>query len=125
MPNENFPNKHEILDFEDLPKDNYIIKVIGVGGGGGNAVSHMYRTNIHDVAFVLCNTDRQALNNSPVPVHLQLGEGLGAGGIPEVARNAAEDSEEEIRRMLDDGTKMSFITDYNLQQRRSGSGRAV
>ena len=103
-------NKQEVLHFEDLPEENSIIKVIGVGGGGGNAVSHMYRTNIHDVTFVLCNTDRQALNNSPVPTHIQLGEGLGAGGIPEVARKAAEESEDSIRRMLNDGTKMSFIT---------------
>ena len=110
MPSDNHTNKHAVLDFEDLPKDNCIIKVIGVGGGGGNAVNHMYRTNIKDVTFVLCNTDRQALSNSPVPVHLQLGEGLGAGGVPEVAQKAAEDSEDEIRRTLNDGTKMSFIT---------------
>ena len=73
-------------------------------------MNHMYRTNIKDVTFVLCNTDRQALSNSPVPMHLQLGEGLGAGGVPEVAQKAAENSEDEIRRMLNDGTKMSFIT---------------
>ena len=110
MKNDKETNKYEVLDFEDLPKENRIIKVIGGGGGGGNAVNHMYRTNIHDVTFVNCNTDRQALNNSPVPVHLQLGEGLGAGGIPEVARKIAEESEDDIRRMLNDGTKMSFIT---------------
>ena len=99
------------LDFADLPKENSIIKVIGVGGGGGNAVNHMYREGIHDVTFVLCNTDRQALNDSPVPVHLQLGtEGLGAGNKPERARKAAEESEDALRRMLDDGTKMAFIT---------------
>jgi len=103
-------DKQVELDFEDLPQHDSIIKVIGVGGGGGNAVNHMYRTNIHDVTFVLCNTDRQALSNSPVPAHLQLGEGLGAGGIPEVARKAAEASEADIRQALDDGTKMSFIT---------------
>lgn len=110
MPSEIYLDKHEVLDFEDLPKENCIIKVIGVGGGGGNAVNHMYRTNIQDVTFVLCNTDRQALNNSSVPAHLQLGEGLGAGGIPEVARKAAEESEDNIRQMFNDGTKMSFIT---------------
>jgi cell division protein FtsZ len=110
MTNDNHTNKQEVLDFEGLPKENCIIKVIGVGGGGGNAVNHMYRTNIQDVSFVVCNTDRQALNNSPVPVHLQLGEGLGAGNIPEVARKAAEDSEESIHQMFEDGTKMSFIT---------------
>ena len=104
-------NKPEGLDFEDLPKENCIIKVIGVGGGGGNAVNHMYREGIHDVTFVLCNTDRQALNDSPVPVHIQLGkEGLGAGNKPERARKAAEESEDDIRKMLNDGTKMSFIT---------------
>ena len=111
MPNDKYPNKHEVLDFEELPKENCIIKVIGVGGGGGNAVNHMYREGIHDVTFVLCNTDRQALNDSPVPVHIQLGkEGLGAGNKPERARKAAEESEDDIRRMLNDGTKMSFIT---------------
>ena len=97
-------DKPEALDFPDLPKENSIIKVIGVGGGGGNAVNHMYREGIHDVTFVLCNTDRQALNDSPVPVHLQLGtEGLGAGNKPERARKAAEESEDALRRMLDDG----------------------
>lgn len=88
-----------------------IIKVIGVGGGGGNAVNHMYREGIHDVNFVLCNTDSKALCDSPVPVRLQLGrEGLGAGNIPARAREAAEESVDDIRRMLDDGTKMVFIT---------------
>ena len=104
-------NKSQGLEFEDLPKENSIIKVIGVGGGGGNAVNHMYKEGIHDVTFVLCNTDRQALNDSPVPVHLQLGtEGLGAGNKPERARAAAEESEGALKRMLDDGTKMAFIT---------------
>jgi len=88
-----------------------IIKVIGVGGGGGNAVNHMYREGIHDVSFVLCNTDNQALNDSPVPFHLQLGhEGLGAGNKPAKAREAAEESIEEVRKMFQDGTKMAFIT---------------
>ena len=87
-----------------------IIKVIGVGGGGGNAVNHMYNEGIHDVSFVVCNTDKKALNDSPVPVKLQLGEGLGAGNKPEKARKACEDSIDEIHRMLDDGTKMVFIT---------------
>lgn len=76
-------NAPHILDFGEPEKENSIIKVIGVGGGGGNAVNHMYREGIHDVTFVLCNTDNQALNDSPVPVHLQLGkEGLGAGNKP-------------------------------------------
>lgn len=100
-----------LLDFGEPEKENSIIKVIGVGGGGGNAVNHMYREGIHDVSFVLCNTDAQALNDSPVPVHLQLGqEGLGAGNRPEKAREAAEESINDIRNMLDDGTRMAFIT---------------
>jgi cell division protein FtsZ len=101
----------DILDFGAPEKENSIIKVIGVGGGGGNAVNHMYREGIHDVTFVLCNTDNQALNDSPVPVHLQLGkEGLGAGNKPEKAREAAEESIEDIKAMLNDGTRMTFIT---------------
>lgn len=104
-------NKPTILDFGEEEKGNSIIKVIGVGGGGGNAVNHMYRDGIHDVTFVLCNTDNQALNDSPVPVHLQLGkEGLGAGNKPERARQAAEETIDDIRNMLNDGTKMAFIT---------------
>ena len=75
--------KSDILDFGIEEPSNSIIKVIGVGGGGGNAVNHMYKEGIHDVSFVLCNTDAQALNDSPIPVHLQLGkEGLGAGNKP-------------------------------------------
>ena len=104
-------NFNTILEFGDPGKANSIIKVIGGGGGGGNAVNHMYREGIHDVSFVLCNTDNQALNDSPVPVHLQLGkEGLGAGNDPNKARLAAEESIEDVRRMLSDGTKMAFIT---------------
>ncbi len=100
-----------LLDFGEPEKENSIIKVIGVGGGGGNAVNHMYREGIHDVTFVLCNTDNQALNDSPVPVHLQLGkEGLGAGNRPEKARAAAEESLEDIKKVLSDGTRMAFIT---------------
>ena len=88
-----------------------IIKVIGVGGGGGNAVNHMYREGIHDVNFVVCNTDSKALADSPVPVRLQLGkEGLGAGNRPGRAREAAEESIDSIHNMLNDGTKMVFIT---------------
>jgi cell division protein FtsZ len=94
--------------------DGSIIKVIGVGGGGGNAVNHMYRQGITDVSFVVCNTDNQALVKSPVPNKIQLGavttEGLGAGGKPEVAKCAAEESIEQIRNMLQDNTKMVFIT---------------
>ena len=88
-----------------------IIKVIGVGGGGGNDVNHMYREGIHDVNFVVCNTDSKALADSPVPVRLQLGkEGLGAGNRPGRAREAAEESIDSIHNMLNDGTKMVFIT---------------
>ena len=102
--------KKEILDFGEA-EQNSIIKVIGVGGGGGNAVNHMYREGIHDVTFVLCNTDAQALNDSPVPRHLQLGkEGLGAGNKPEKAREAAEETIDDIKDMLNDGTRMAFIT---------------
>ena len=104
-------NNIPIVDFGLPEKEHSIIKVIGVGGGGGNAVNHMYREGIHDVSFVLCNTDNQALNDSPVPVHLQLGkEGLGAGNKPEKARQAAEESIDDIKNMLDDGTRMTFIT---------------
>ena len=104
-------NRPTILDFGEEEKGNSIIKVIGVGGGGGNAVNHMYSDGIHDVTFVLCNTDNQALNDSPVPVHLQLGkEGLGAGNKPERARKAAEETLDDIKNMLNDGTKMAFIT---------------
>lgn len=91
-----------------------IIKVIGVGGGGGNAVTHMFREGIQDVKFVLANTDNQALFESDVPVKIPLGrqvtQGLGAGNKPERARMAAEESIDEIRNVLSDGTKMAFIT---------------
>ena len=111
MPNKDNNIRPAILDFGDPEKEHSIIKVIGVGGGGGNAVNHMYREGIHDVTFVLCNTDAQALNDSPVPVHLQLGkEGLGAGNKPERARMAAEETIDDIKNMLNDGTRMAFIT---------------
>ncbi len=104
-------NTHEILDFGVPEEKHSIIKVIGVGGGGGNAVNHMYKEGIYDVTFVVCNTDNQALNDSPVPVKLQLGnEGLGAGNRPEKARAAAEESIDDIHNMLNDGTRMAFIT---------------
>ena len=99
------------LDFGEPDRQNSIIKVIGVGGGGGNAVNNMYKQGIHDVSFVVCNTDAQALKDSPVPERLQLGsEGLGAGNQPEKARLAAEESIDDIKAMLSDGTKMDFIT---------------
>ncbi|MEO1655315.1 MAG: cell division protein FtsZ, partial [Bacteroidota bacterium] len=91
-----------------------IIKVIGVGGGGSNAVSYMYNKGIKDVEFIVCNTDVQALNLSAVPAKLQIGanltEGLGAGANPEIGREAALESKEEIRELLSHYTKMLFIT---------------
>lgn len=99
----------------DLPKHHKsIIKVIGVGGGGSNAVNHMFSQGIKDVEFIVCNTDSQALKTSGVPHKLQIGtnltEGLGAGANPEVGRNAALESKEEIRDLLGNDTKMVFIT---------------
>jgi len=98
----------------DLPKEkSSIIKVIGVGGGGSNAVNHMYKQGIKDVDFIVCNTDRQVLDASPVPLKIQLGaaltEGLGAGSLPEMGRKAALENEEEIKKALAK-TKMLFIT---------------
>lgn len=103
-----------MIQFE-LPKEqSSIIKVIGVGGGGSNAVNHMYRQGITGVDFIICNTDKQALDVSPVPIKIQLGQtltqGLGAGSIPEVGRNAAIESIEQIKEILSTGTKMVFIT---------------
>ena len=93
------------------PENPCIIKVVGVGGGGGNAINHMYREGIHDVTYVVCNTDKKALSDSPVPNHLQLGkDGLGAGNNPVVGRQRAEESIDDIREMLNDGTRMVFIT---------------
>lgn len=95
----------------DMPKEQpSIIKVIGVGGGGSNAVNHMYTQGIKGVDFMVCNTDMQALIASPVPAKIQLGEGLGAGAIPEVGRKAALDKIEEIKTAIGENTKMVFIT---------------
>ena len=99
----------------DLPKNqSNVIKVIGVGGGGSNAINHMFRQGIVGVDFVICNTDSQALQNSPVPNKIQLGigltEGLGAGANPEIGQQSALESIEEIEKMLDSNTKMIFIT---------------
>lgn len=87
-----------------------LIKVIGVGGGGGNAVAHMYRENLEGVRYLVCNTDRKALDDNPVPDHLQLGPGLGAGGKPEKGRELAEENIEKIKESLDADTRMVFIT---------------
>ena len=99
----------------DLPKDqSSIIKVIGVGGGGSNAVNHMYRQGIKGVDFIVCNTDHQALDMSPVPVKIPLGqsltEGRGAGSIPDVGKNAAIENLDEIKEILEKNTKMVFVT---------------
>ncbi len=99
-----------IEEYIEVQAANSIIKVIGVGGGGGNAVNYMYKQGIKDVTFAICNTDRQALDNSPIPTKILLGTGLGAGNIPQVACDAAETSKERIKNVLDDGTKMVFIT---------------
>jgi len=100
--------------FVDENREEVIIKVIGVGGGGDNAVNHMYEQGIKKVSFVVCNTDKQALNNSAVPTRLLIGpnitKGLGAGNNPELARQAAEESAEDIAHLFDDETKMVFIT---------------
>lgn len=104
-------NMPELLDFgpiDDLSQN--IIKVIGVGGGGQNAVRNMYNEGVQGVTFAVCNTDSQSLSRSPIPVKIQLGEGLGAGAKPEVGRKEAERNIEDIRHLLDDGTKMVFIT---------------
>ena len=103
-----------MLEF-DLPKDrSQIIKVIGVGGGGGNAVNHMFNQGIEGVDFIVCNTDQQALDKSPVPIKIQLGasltNGLGAGSRPEVGKNAAIESIDEVREILEKNTTMVFIT---------------
>lgn len=103
-----------IIDF-NLPKNqSSVIKVIGIGGGGGNAINYMYENGIEGVDFAVCNTDTQALEASPIPVKIQLGEnltnGLGAGSNPEVGKRAAEESIDRINELLDSNTNMLFIT---------------
>ena len=97
-----------------LKEKSSIIKVIGVGGGGGNAVNHMYKQGITGVDFIICNTDAQALELSPIPNKVQLGasltEGMGAGSIPEVGKNSAIENIDDIKEMLGVNTKMLFIT---------------
>jgi cell division protein FtsZ len=104
----------EIIPNDWIEQKGSIIKVIGVGGGGNNAVNHMFHTGIKDVDFVVCNTDEQALNASPIPYKLRLGEvltkGRGAGCDPEQGRKAAEESESKIRELLSENTEMVFIT---------------
>ena len=104
----------DIMNFDLQKTSDAIIKVIGVGGGGGNAVNHMFEEGIKDVGFMLCNTDEQALKNSPVPLKIQLGssltEGRGAGNKPEVGREAAIENIEDVKKTLQESTKMVFIT---------------
>ena len=95
---------------ETEQKDKVIIKAIGVGGGGGNAVNYMFRQGIKHVSFVVLNTDRQALRQSPVPTKVMIGDGLGAGDRPEVAREAAENDIAKIEALFQDDTRMVFIT---------------
>ena len=114
LQNTNMQQNEAPIQF-NLPKDqSSIIKVIGVGGGGSNAVNHMYRQGIRGVDFVICNTDAQALEMSPVPIKIQLGknltEGRGAGAIPEVGRKSALENIEEVRKILSNNTKMVFVT---------------
>ncbi|MBQ9216640.1 MAG: cell division protein FtsZ [Muribaculaceae bacterium] len=112
------PNIYDSVDqnpgFNEEKKNPTIIKVVGVGGGGNNAINHMWAQNVEGVSFVVINTDRQALNMSPVPNRVLIGpkttNGLGAGNVPERAKAAAEESEAEIAALFDDETKMVFIT---------------
>ena len=106
--------EEDLIKFEIPEERSSIIKVIGVGGGGGNAVNYMFNKGIQDVNFVVCNTDQQALNNSPVPVKIQLGEtlteGRGAGNKPETGKQAAIENLDDIIAVLEDNTKMVFVT---------------
>ena len=97
-------------DDEKISDRDPIIQVIGVGGGGSNAINHMYRQGVKDVSFVVLNTDRAALRTSPVPCKVMIGSGLGAGDKPEVARQAAEDDLEKIEAIFNEKTKMVFVT---------------
>ncbi len=104
----------DMLKFDSPKNQSSIIKVIGVGGGGSNAVNHMFRQGIKGVDFIICNTDAQAMESSMIPNRIQLGAhltgGLGAGAAPSVGRNAALENAEDIRAVLEKGTKMLFIT---------------
>lgn len=110
----NMTMSSDIMNFDLNKTSGTIIKVIGVGGGGGNAVNHMFQQGIKDVGFVLCNTDAQALKKSPVPEKIQLGasltEGRGAGNKPEIGREAAIENIEDVKSTLESTTKMVFIT---------------
>lgn len=115
MTNEELAQSHNFMSQPtSKPKQNVIIKVLGVGGGGGNAVSHMYKQGLDKISYALCNTDRQAMEASPVPTKVILGpsitKGLGAGNNPKVAAEAAEESVPELTKLFQDGTEMVFIT---------------
>ncbi len=105
---------NDIMNFDLEKSSGSIIKVIGVGGGGGNAVNHMYHQGIKDVGFMVCNTDAQALRNSPIPLKVQLGasltEGRGAGNKPDIGREAAIENINDVKQAIDQETKMVFIT---------------
>ena len=104
-------DEDSIIDFGPVTDQMQgIIKVVGVGGGGCNAVRNMYNEGVEGVTYAVCNTDSQSLSRSPVPVKVQLGEGLGAGGDPERGRSEAENGIDSIRKLLSDGTKMVFVT---------------
>ncbi len=104
-------DNRSLLDFGPVEdKMQGIIKVIGVGGGGCNAVRNMYNEGVDGVTYAVCNTDSQSLSRSPVPMKIQLGAGLGAGGNPELGRTEAETSMDDFERLLSDGTKMVFVT---------------
>ena len=105
MMNKQNTNNEPLIEWAE-EKNTPIIKIIGVGGGGGNVVAHMYRTGIRDARFLVCNSDSKALDSSPVPDRLQIGAGLGCGGNPEKGREYAEESVEDIKRVLDEKTKM-------------------
>ena len=107
---EDYISQADGIQFDLKVNNPSIIKVVGVGGGGGNAVTHMFNEGIHDVTYVLCNTDNKALTDSPVPNKLQMGEGLGAGNKPEKGKQSALDSIDKIRDLFNDGTRMAFIT---------------
>ena len=104
-------DENGVIDFGEIEdKSKGIIKVIGVGGGGCNAVRNMYNEDITGVTLAVCNTDSKSLAPSPVPVKILLGEGLGAGGQPEIGRSEAEKNVDDIKKLLSDGTKMVFVT---------------
>ena len=110
MDNQNIDDVSAFTTHRTEEPEKVIIKAIGVGGGGNNAVNHMYREGIKNVSFVNINSDSQALRHSEVPNILEIGDGLGAGNKPEKAKAFAEEATEEINRLFDDDTRMVFVT---------------